>query len=243
MAKTLKKAKKTTKVVKKSASKANPKQSDSTQQEHAISVLSPSHMEDINNFLKDSIEIFREISENDMTLSQRRRKVGAGVRNYGFIDKVSDIAAANPEFAKFFRISDLKNCIRNVEACRDIIILLQTLARMVSNTMMVYSDAAYSMALLYYNSARELARRGNPNAIEVFRTLQIFFKRHHRGTAEPTAKEIERDIHGLMRGTKDGKIIIENEKPRVVGGKRLVVDRTRSNKNAYKEVEQGEEIA
>ncbi|MDR2727966.1 MAG: hypothetical protein LBB56_02450 [Chitinispirillales bacterium] len=208
--------------------------------EYAVDALSPNYIRDIKENITESIDLFTELSDNDLTLSQRRRKVGAGVRNYGFIDKTSDLATSNPEFAKLFNIQDLKNCIRNIEDCRDIVILLQTLARMVSNSMMVYSDEAYSLALLYYNSAREMSRRGDPNAIEVFRALQTFFRRTRRANAEPSAKAIEKDLHALIKGTKDGKIVVENEKPRVVGGKRLLVDRTRNNKAAFKEVEEGE---
>jgi hypothetical protein len=98
------------------------------------------------------MEDFKDISNNTLTPLQRKRKIGAGIRNYGFIDKVSDLAAANPNYAQFFKITDLKNCIRNIEDCREIIILLQAFMRMVSNTMIVYSDDAFSMALIYYNA-------------------------------------------------------------------------------------------
>jgi hypothetical protein len=191
-------------------------------------------------FIQETMDEFKQLADSNLTAEQRRRKVGAGVRNYGFIDKVSDIAASNPEYVQFFNINDLKNCIRNIEDCRDIVILLQTFARMASNAMMVYSDEAYSMALLYYNSTKEMSRRGDPGAMEIYRTLQTFFKKRRNTAAELTAKELEKDIHGLIKGTKDGKIVIENEKPRIVGGKHLVVDKTRSNKNAFREVEEGE---
>jgi hypothetical protein len=46
--------------------------------------------------------------DNNLTATQRRRKIGAGVRNYGFIEKVADLAAANPEYAQFFHPAALR---------------------------------------------------------------------------------------------------------------------------------------
>jgi hypothetical protein len=50
-------------------------------------------------------------------------------------------------------------------------------------------------------------------------------KTAHSGS-EPTEKQIERDVRGLLHGTKEGKIVIENENPSKSGGVRRVVDRT-----------------
>jgi hypothetical protein len=49
----------------------------------------------------DLMNEFQAFSDNNLTQEQRRRKIGAGVRNYGFIEKVADLAAANPEYAQF----------------------------------------------------------------------------------------------------------------------------------------------
>jgi hypothetical protein len=230
------KAKKTASNGKKSSAPATK----ATTKANGISLLDPPELKEIKDVVQDCVGRFKELADNNLNALQRRRKIGAGIRNYGFIDKVSDLAAANPEYAKFFDIQDLKNSIRNIEECRDLLILLQTFARMVSNTMMIYSDDAYNMSLLFYNMVKELSKRGDPGAMEIFKALQSFFKRPKRISAEPTAKEIERDLHSLIKGTKDGKIVVESEKPRIVGGKRLLVDRTRNNKNAFKETEEGE---
>jgi hypothetical protein len=42
--------------------------------------------------------------------------------------------------------------------------------------------------------------------------------------AEPTEKQIERDVRGLLSGTKEGRVTIENENPDTSGGHRHVVD-------------------
>ena len=214
---------------------------DSGTHEKQIAPLPPAHMNNIKTSIERLMEDFRHISDNNLTALQRRRKVGAGIRNYGFIDKVSDLADANPKFAQFFEIADLKNCIRNIEMCREIVILLQAFTRMVSNSMMVYSDDAYTMALIYYNLVKEMSRRGDPEAMEIFRALQPFFRRPKRTTAEPTAKELERDLHSLLHGKKDGKIVVESIAPKKTGGVRKVVDDVHKSKTMVKETAEIEE--
>jgi hypothetical protein len=200
--------------------------------QHTMEII----MSDINAMMRE----FQEWSDNNLTLIQRRRKFGVGIRNYGFIEKVADLAAANPQFAQFFNIVDLRNAIKNVDMCRDLVLLLQGFQRMVSNSMLVYSDDAFTMSLIFYNMVRTMSRRGDPQAIQLFRTLSPFFERSRRATAEPTTKELERDIHALLHGTKDGKIVIENVSPVATKGMRKVVDDVRSGRVAIKESAEAE---
>jgi hypothetical protein len=193
-------------------------------------------MSEINAFMRE----FSEWSENNLTLTQRRRKIGAGIRNYGFIEKVADLAGANPQYAQFFNPVDLRNAIKNVDMCRDLVLLLQGFQRMVSNSMLVYSDDAFTMSTIFYRMVQTMSRRGDPQAIQLFRTLSPFFERRRRATEEPTAKEIERDLHALLHGTADGKMLIENETPKTTKGVRKVVDEVSRGRAAIKETVQAE---
>jgi hypothetical protein len=58
---------------------------------------------------------FQAFSDNNLTQEQRRRKIGAGVRNYGFIEKVADLATANPEYAQFFPPTALRMAVTNID--------------------------------------------------------------------------------------------------------------------------------
>ena len=192
--------------------------------EQRIDLLPPGLITDTIDSLRSVMEDFRDVTQNYLNAIQRRRKIGAGIKNYGFIEKVADLAEANPQFAQFFRVSDLRNCIRNFDACRDIALLLQTFTRLATNTMLVYSNEAFGMSLIFYNMVKEMSRRGNPAAMELFRTLQPFFRRTRNSSAEPTEKEIERDLHALLHGTKEGKIVVENTDPRETARARKVID-------------------
>jgi hypothetical protein len=196
-------------------------------------------MDDIIASVHNSYKDYIDIADSTLTDSQRKRKVGAGNKNYGFIDKASDLAEANSEYVQFFRLSDLKNCIRNVETCRNLAELLMGFWHAVTNTQLIYSDDAYSMALLFYNNVKAMARRGDPMAKALAATLKTYFKKSKPSSAEPTNKKILRDVKALERGTKDGKIVIENVKPHMTGGVHKVVDETFKGKVEFKESEQG----
>ena len=186
----------------------------------------------VKSNLRDAEDQFRIMSDRDLTLSQRIRKVGAGIRNYGFIVKVAEFANENPQFAALFDLEILQNCLYNFDESRNINVMLQSMVRQTSNSMLTYSDEAYSLALIFYNSVKELSRRGNPEAITLFRQLQPFFRRRNpeQGSKPPTEHEVERDLKALLHGHKDGKIVVENERPHLVGGTHVVVDETHKDR-------------
>jgi hypothetical protein len=200
-----------------------------------ISLLPSQTMEIIMTEINSCMREFSQWSENNLTLVQRRRKIGAGIRNYGFIEKVADLATANPQYAQFFNVVDLQNAIKNVDMCRDLVLLLQGFQRMVSNSLLVYSDDAFTMATIFYRMVQTMSRRGDPQAIQLFRTLFPFFEKRRRANAEPTTKEIEQHLHALLHGTADGKIEVENITPKVTKGARKVVDEVSKGRAAIKE--------
>lgn len=199
-------------------------ETDDVVTEQRVNLLPPGLMSDLMEGVSSLMDDFTDVANNNLNALQRRRKVGPGVRNYGFIEKVADLAEVNPQFAQFFGPADFRNCVRNVETCRSLALSLQSFARAVTNTMLIYSDDAYSMALIFYNMVKEMSRRGDPAAMELFKTLRPFFKRTRRAAAEPTEKELERDLRALLRGRKDGKIIVENVTPKQTAGARKIID-------------------
>ena len=163
--------------------------------------------------------------EHALSTVERLRKRGAGIRRYGFIDKTSDVATDNLQFApRMFDVEALKDDLRYIEQLRNLILLVNKFSRALNDILLMRGDDAFAKALLYYNSVRELARRRVPGAETVFRVLQPFFRQPRRPSEKPTEPEVERDVRALLHGKKDGKIVIENERPHLVGGKHVVVD-------------------
>ena len=65
-----------------------------------------------------------------------------------------------------------------------------------------------------------------PEAEQVFNMLQLFWQRPRRTSGEPTQPEVMRDVRVLLRGTKDGEVVIRNESDQIVKGEKVVVDNT-----------------
>ena len=197
-------------------------------------------LESIQDDLASALRTFRDnTSEATISDSERRRLLGSGVRRYGFIDKVSDIAQANSDFVPpFLNLAALKELIRQIETLRNISTTLQQLVRLNGDLLLTTGDTAFRMALLYYNTVRDASRGRVPGAQAVFRDLQLFFQRPRRGSAEPTEAELERDVKALLHGKKDGKIVVENEKPHMVGGKHVVVDEVHNDRVSFRESEE-----
>jgi ribosomal protein L40E len=192
--------------------------------------------------LKGASYIFKEMSDNMLRPRERRRLIGAGVRNNGFIQKVKELALANPQFAQVFDIQSLSNCVFNFDACRNLIVDLDGFERRVRDSMLVYSDEAYSMALMFYNTIKEMARRGDGDAKVMFEMLRPFFKPHGRRgqqQEEPTVKQIERDVKALLHGTKDGKIVVEGHAKHETAAEHAAIDDTYRQTGAFKETVQG----
>jgi len=109
---------------------------------------------------------------------KRKRRKRSVTRNYGFIEKVADLAETNTQYAQFFDPNDLRNAIMNFDLCRELILLLRGFVRAVSDTMLTYSDEALNMSLIFYNIIKEMSRRGDPVA-NAFHILSVMYKMPH----------------------------------------------------------------
>jgi len=175
-----------------------------------------------------------------LTTSVRRQYQGAGVRRYGLMDKTMDYAT---EFIQFvpptFSLQNLKGSMLNIEALRDIQILVEKISRLVNDGLLINGNQAYDETLMYYTSVRDQARRNVPGAKGLYDQLRALFTSKSKGD-KITEPEIERDVKALLHGKKDGEIIIKNEKPHLTGGKHEVVDETFKPKGAFKATIQGQ---
>ena len=172
-----------------------------------------------------------ELHNIDLSPGDRRRAFGSGVRRYGYIDKVSDMAQLYPQFwpAYFDDYGKLKELIREIEALRGLMVYFESGTREILDMLLAAGSEAFQIANKYYRSVRDAARENNPQARSIFRMLRLFWKQRRNGmTGEPTIPEVVRDIKGLMRGTKAGTVAVTNEGNRVTKGERAVVDETQS---------------
>ena len=86
------------------------------------------------------------------------------------------------------------------------------------------ADVVYTDALEFYASAREAAKRRVDAAETIHNDLESFFKHKKAEGEKPTEKKLKSDLNALLHGKRDGKIVIENVKPKLIGGKHKVID-------------------
>jgi hypothetical protein len=101
------------------------------------------------------------------------------------------------------------------------------------------SDMIYTDALEYYSQVQDAARRRIDPAETLYAELHSFFRHGAMESEEPTQKKVKRDINALMKGKKDGEIIIKNIKPKTTGGTHKVIDETFKDSASFKETEEG----
>jgi len=198
-------------------------------------------MEELEAILVKSEEVQQLITLNtdeliNLTPIERRRLMGAGMRRYGFIDKLSDVITNTK-----YESNEIKHCLRLLEMVRNLSVILETALRTNNDILLTLGNDAYRMALIIYRQIQIDSREGDAIAQTLFEILRKFFRPMGKRTSEePTEAEVERDIKALLHGRKDGEIIVKNERDRIIKGKRTVVDETHKERAGFKETESGE---
>ena len=185
-------------------------------------------------------KLLPQLETTVLTPAKRRRLNGSGVRRLGFINTVSNVSEAYPQFwlasvrgtdgthSDAFDFQErMKERLREMEVLRGLRIWSNYVDRVTGDLLLLAGDDAFRMANVYYSSVRVAAQGNLPEAIQVFEMIESFWQRPPRQGDEPTQKEMERDVRGLLRGTKEGTIVIRNESDNVVKGKRTFINKTR----------------
>ena len=81
---------------------------------------------------------------------------------------------------------------------------------------------------------REAAKRRVDAAETLHNALSVFFRHRKTENEEPTENQAIKDFKALMHGKHDGKIFIENEKPKLTGGKRKIIDEKFKDSEKFK---------
>jgi hypothetical protein len=205
--------------------------------------IDPTTLQQITELIH-SAEIFFAPFANTFTPKDRTRLVGGGIKNFGFIETAYESASANPQFIPpYLNMTEYGDTILDFTRKRTLFMLIQQFAQQVSDSMLLASDAAYRDSLEYYNSVKEASRQRVAGAEAEYKLLSKYFKKSKpsKDGNAPTEAQIERDVRSLLHGTKEGRIVVENENPDLSGGKRSVVDETHSEHATVKTVTEAEE--
>lgn len=182
---------------------------------------------EINQYLQGKRRLLDEAEElgADMTGKQRQRLFGAGVKNYGFIEKAYDIAKDNSEYLPpHFDIEDMRESVTDFDDIRQLVFELEQYLRAANNIMLLESDLLYRGSLRVYAGLKEQSRNKVPGAQALFDALRAFFYRRKRIADKPTQKETLRTAKKLIQGKAEGTLLVKNEKPKVTAGKREIAE-------------------
>jgi len=202
----------------------------------------PPSPEVVNNITNNVLELIEQLEGYTANLRalDRQRHNGVGLKRLGFIEAAFRLSTKFPQYfphwldtEKFQSDLDLFNAIRSlVEVCR-------SLEEKAWNINVESSDMVYTNALEYYSQVQDAARRRVDSAESIYNELHSFFRRGPMESDQPTEKKVKRDINALMKGKKDGEVIIKNIKPKTTGGKHEVIDETFKDTASFKETDEG----
>ena len=194
-------------------------------------------LDHLNAMLNDMKGILDNYSAHLRALD-RMRLNGVGVRKLGFIERSYEFALENAEFLPhYLTIERFGEDIQYFLDFRTLTDLCDQIREKLWNITLQSADIAYTDALEFYASVREAAKRRVDAAETIHHDLSTFFRRRRMETEEPTEKKARRDFTSLLHGKHDGKLVIENIKPKLVGGKRKLVDETFRDTAQFKETE------
>jgi len=183
--------------------------------------------QEITDVLQDNLHVFIDAENAHIasTGKERQRLFGAGVKNYGFIEKAFDIARDNPgSMPPYLHINDLRGYLDDLDEMRQLYFILESFEKTVFACYLQRTDKCYRTALRVYAALKEQARGRVPGAAPLYEALKPFFHHRKRQTDKPTNKQVIKDFKKLIHNKADGEIVIKNERPRVVKGSRTVVD-------------------
>jgi hypothetical protein len=143
-------------------------------------------------------------------------------------------------FSAFLTIEKFQEDNEYFIAFRSLYDTVKQIQEILWNITIQASDIVYTDALEFYASVREAAKRRVDAAETLYKELEIFFKHKKTQGEEPTEKQTLRDANALLHGKRDGKIVIENINPKLVGGKHKVIDEKFNSSERFKETEEGE---
>ena len=193
-------------------------------------------MEESFRSWRDELEDF----SRHLRALDRKRLNGVGLKKLGFIGRALLLAAENSEFLPhYLTLQKFQADNQYFISLRSAFDVLMQVREILWNVIIEASDVLYTDALEYYASVREAAKRRVDPAETLFNDLAVFFKRGTRTGEEPTERKTLTDTKALLHGKKDGKIIIENIKPHLTGGKHKVIDETFKDTAEFKDTIEG----
>jgi hypothetical protein len=142
-----------------------------------LGAISESITEEIKALILEAIDLFAHFGKT-FTPTDRTRLIGAGIKNFGFIETSFNSASTNPNLLpQYLKIDKYKDGINDFKRKQSISLLIQQFAQNVSDGMLSAGDTAYHDSLEYYEAVKEASRHHVPGAEQEYDLLKKYFKR------------------------------------------------------------------
>jgi len=172
----------------------------------------------------------------------RKRLNRVGIKREGFIQSAFQFAEVSPLFLpNYLTLAQFGENARRLQRFRSLCECCDQAKEILWNITVRTADAAHTNALGFYSSVCEAAKRRVDTAETIHKDLETFFRKNKTAKGEPTEKEIKRHENALLHGKRSGKIVVENVKPKVSGGKHIVIDEQYDGEAVFRETESGAE--
>jgi hypothetical protein len=172
----------------------------------------------------------------------RKRLNDVGIKRQGFIERAYELAEVNPEYLPhYLTIEKFQEDNEYFIAFRSLYDIVNQIKEILWNITVQSADIVYTDALEFYAPVHEAAKRRVDAAETLYKELETFFK--HKKTQdeeEPTQKRTLQDAKAFISGKRSGKLVVENVKPKMSGGKHKVIDERFDDSKRVKETEEGE---
>jgi hypothetical protein len=189
--------------------------------------------------LAEYLAEIRSLLENNgvsLRAGDRRRLNGVGVATEGFITRAFGYAVKNPQLLPYFvPFAKFREDYKNFVSFYSLLKTCNSVRDMLWNNALYAADTAYGDALELYAGARRSAFSKLKAFESVYRDLFPFFKKTRKAKTGPTQDEVLSDVKALLRGKRDGRVVIENVRPKVTGGEHKVIDKKYEDGGRYEE--------
>jgi len=92
--------------------------------------------------------------------------------------KTAEVAGEFPQFWPTFETDEkaLRERVREINVLRNLLVWFRFASQIVGDLLLIAGDDAFRMAGSYYATARDGARRKNPDAVQMFEMLRLFWR-------------------------------------------------------------------
>ena len=112
-----------------------------------------------------------------LTPDERKKKAKMGDKTVTFVEKTTEYAVTNPEFApSFLNVEDLLIDFKAVGDLTQIIRPLEQLVSKLGDTILLSGSEALMGGLMYYSSVKQANKSNIPNAKTIFEDLKVRYE-------------------------------------------------------------------